>query len=147
MRITRSKDQSKHNLRNYICVSILKVWEQDWPKNKWWSKTFGFVTILSFSVCALYSSCLNTYLVHECVLSRLSCVWLFVTLRTVVHQLLCLWDSPGRNTGVGCHALLQGDLPDSGIKSVSLKSPAWAHRFFTTKPPGKIKSKYIHMCI
>ena len=23
-------------------------------------------------------------------------------------QLLCLWDSPGKNTGVGCHALLQG---------------------------------------
>ena len=23
-------------------------------------------------------------------------------------RLLCLWDSPGENTGVGCHALLQG---------------------------------------
>ena len=23
-------------------------------------------------------------------------------------RLLCPWDSPGRNTGVGCHALLQG---------------------------------------
>ena len=23
------------------------------------------------------------------------------------HQLLCLWDSPGKNTGVGCHFLLQ----------------------------------------
>ena len=23
-------------------------------------------------------------------------------------RLLCLWDSPGKNTGVGCHALLQG---------------------------------------
>ena len=23
-------------------------------------------------------------------------------------MLLCPWDSPGRNTGVGCHALLQG---------------------------------------
>ena len=27
-------------------------------------------------------------------------------------RLLCPWDSPGKNTGVGCHALLQGDLPD-----------------------------------
>ena len=25
-------------------------------------------------------------------------------------------DSPGKNTGVGCHFLLQGDLPDPGIK-------------------------------
>ena len=23
-------------------------------------------------------------------------------------RLLCSWDSPGKNTGVGCHALLQG---------------------------------------
>ena len=23
------------------------------------------------------------------------------------HQLLCPWDSPGKNTGVGCHFLLQ----------------------------------------
>ena len=29
-------------------------------------------------------------------------------------------DSPGKNTGVGCHALLQGDLLDPGIKLTSL---------------------------
>ena len=27
---------------------------------------------------------------------------------TVARQLLCPWDSPGTNTGVGCHFLLQG---------------------------------------
>ena len=26
-------------------------------------------------------------------------------------RLLCLWDSPGKNTGVGCHFLLQGIFP------------------------------------
>ena len=31
-------------------------------------------------------------------------------------------DSPGKNTGVGCHFLLQGDLPYLGIKP---RSPAW----------------------
>ena len=25
---------------------------------------------------------------------------------TYVYSLLCLWDFPGRNTGVGCHFLL-----------------------------------------
>ena len=30
-----------------------------------------------------------------------------------------------------------GDLPDPGIKPASLKSPAWAGRFFTTAPPEK----------
>ena len=33
---------------------------------------------------------------------------------------------------MGCHALLQRDLPDPGIKTVSLMSPALAGRFFTT---------------
>ena len=27
---------------------------------------------------------------------------------------LCPWDSPGKNTGVGCHALLQGIFPTQG---------------------------------
>ena len=29
-------------------------------------------------------------------------------------RLLCLWDSPGKNTGVGCHVLLQEDFPTLG---------------------------------
>ena len=31
-------------------------------------------------------------------------------------RLLCPWGSPGKNIGVGCHSLLQGGLPNSGIK-------------------------------
>ena len=29
-------------------------------------------------------------------------------------RLLCQWDSPGKNTGVGCHSLLQGIFPTQG---------------------------------
>ena len=29
-------------------------------------------------------------------------------------RLLCPWDSPGKNNGVGCHALLQGTFPTQG---------------------------------
>ena len=29
--------------------------------------------------------------------------------------LLCLWDSPGKNTGMGSHALLQGIFPTRGL--------------------------------
>ena len=29
-------------------------------------------------------------------------------------RLLCPWDSPGTNTGVGCHFLLQGIFPTQG---------------------------------
>ena len=28
---------------------------------------------------------------------------------------LCLWDFPGKNTGVGCHSLLQGIFPTQGL--------------------------------
>ena len=36
------------------------------------------------------------------------CVQLFVTLWTVAFRLLCPWDSPSKNIGVSCYALLQG---------------------------------------
>ena len=40
-------------------------------------------------------------------LSHVSRVRLCVTPYTVPNRLLCPWDSPGKNTGVGCHFLLQ----------------------------------------
>ena len=40
-------------------------------------------------------------------LSRFSRVRLCVTPQTAAHQAPCPWDSPGKNTGVGCHFLLQ----------------------------------------
>ena len=66
-------------------------------------------------------------------LSPFSHVPFFVTPWTVVHQApLCPWDSPGKNTGVGCHFLLQGILPTQGSKPRSLMSPALAGGFFIT---------------
>ena len=38
-----------------------------------------------------------------------------------------------RNTGVGSHSLLQGDLSDQTMEPAS---PALAGRYFTTQPPG-----------
>ena len=52
-------------------------------------------------------------------------------------MLLCPWYFPGKDTGVGCHVLLQGELPEPGIKPPSLESPTEAGGFFTTPPPGK----------
>ena len=47
-------------------------------------------------------------------------------------RLLCPWNSPDKNTGVGCHSLLQGNLPNPGIKPRSLALQAdsllWATR-------------------
>ena len=43
------------------------------------------------------------------------------------YRLLCPWDSPGKNTGVGCHSLLTGSLQPMGQTWVS----HIAERFFT----------------
>ena len=43
----------------------------------------------------------------------------FATPWTVAPKLLCPWDFPGKNTGVGCHFLLQG-ISDAGIEPASL---------------------------
>ena len=42
----------------------------------------------------------------------------------------CPWDSPGKNTGVGCHSLLQGIFLSQGLNP--LMSPALAGGLFTT---------------
>ena len=47
----------------------------------------------------------------------------------------CPWDSPGKNTGVGCYFLLQGSFLTQG-------SPALAGGFFTTEPPVKSSDSF-----
>ena len=49
-----------------------------------------------------------------CMLSHFSHVQHFLTLWIIATRLLCPWDSPGKNTSVGCHTLLQGILPTLG---------------------------------
>ena len=49
-------------------------------------------------------------------------------------RLLCAWDSTGRNAGVGCRSLLQGNLPDPGIKS---RLTALQADSLPSEPPGK----------
>ena len=53
---------------------------------------------------------------------------------TVAPRLLCPWDSPGNNTGAGCHFLPQGSLPDPGIKPGAPMSPALAGGFCANEP-------------
>ena len=43
-------------------------------------------------------------------------------------------DSPGKNTRVGCHALLQGNLPNTGFEP---RSPALQVDSSPSKQPGK----------
>ena len=64
----------------------------------------------------------------------LSCVQLFVTPRTVAHQAPLSMGFSGQEYWGGLLFPSRGDLPDSGIKSLS---SALAGGFFKTEPPGK----------
>ena len=75
----------------------------------------------------------QTYVLSMCAKSLQSCLDLCDPMDCCRHSILeTPWDSPGKYLGVGCHALLQGNLPDSGIKPASLMSPAMAGGFFIT---------------
>ena len=50
-----------------------------------------------------------------CVCSGTSRVLVFATHGLQPTRLLCPWDSPGKSTGVGCHAFLQGFFPARGL--------------------------------
>ena len=53
-------------------------------------------------------------------LSHISCVRLCATPQMAAHRLLCPWDSPGKNTGVGCHFLLLDLLKFMSVELVML---------------------------
>jgi len=52
-------------------------------------------------------------------------------------RLLSPWNFSGKNTGMGCHFLLQGIFSILGLNLSLLRSPALPGEFFTTVPPGK----------
>ena len=57
-------------------------------------------------------------------------------------RLLCPWDSPGKNTGVSCHALLQGIFPTQGSNPHLLCLLCWQAGSFPLVPPGKPHCSY-----
>ena len=61
-------------------------------------------------------------------------------------MLLCPWDSPGKHTGVGCHAVFQGIFPTQGVNG-HVTFPTLAGGFFTTSTtwealPGGANGNY-----
>ena len=57
-------------------------------------------------------------------------------------RILCPWGSPGKNTGVGCQALLQGIFPTQGSNSCLLGLLHWQEGFFTTSATCEGDSKF-----
>ena len=52
-------------------------------------------------------------------------------------RLLCPWNFPGKNTGVGCHALLQGIFRTQGSNPSLLHLLHWQALSLPLAPPGK----------
>ena len=69
-------------------------------------------------------------------------------------SLLCPWDSPGKNTGVGCCFILQGIFPNRGSNLCLFMSPSLAGEFFTCStswealifPLGWLKCSFRSFC-
>ena len=102
--------------------------------------TFSVLLTACFQNMLSVQATVNPYkAVNIVIVQSLSCVELFVTHGLQLTRLLCPWNSPGKNTGVGCHFLLQRNLPNPGIEPVS---PALAGIFFTTESPGKPGSEH-----
>ena len=71
-------------------------------------------------------------------LSHFHPVQLHETLRTRAPGLLCPWDSPGKNIGVGCHALLQGIFLTQGLNWHLLHILHWQAGSLPLASPGKL---------
>ena len=79
-----------------------------------------------------------------CVLSH---VWLFVTPWTVAHQTPLSMGFPRPEYWSGLPFPPPGNLLDPGIEPVSLASPAWAGRFFTTRGTAYTHTHtHTHVC-
>ena len=63
--------------------------------------------------------------------------------QTCLKQLsvhVCLWDYPGRNTGMSCCALLQGIFPTQGLHLHLLGLLHWQEFFLLLAPPGNLST-------
>ena len=93
-----------------------------------------YVTVLDLPVLALMRA------------SLLSHVRLFVIVWIVAYQVLCLWDSPGKDTGVGCHGLFQRIFLAQGSNPCLLCLLHWKADSLPTEPSweGTIGYKWNH---
>ena len=64
--------------------------------------------------------------------------WLSVAPWTVAHRLLCPWNFPGKNTGMGRHFLLQGIFPTQGSNLHLLVVLNWQVSTLPLVPPGAL---------
>ena len=80
-----------------------------------------------------FSSSPRGLLLFDC----FSHVLLFATLWTVAHWAPLSMDCPGKTTGVGCHAFLEGIFLTQGLNPCLLHLLHWQAGSLPLVPPGK----------
>ena len=123
-----------------------KIWKQlkcsptdEWIDNV--THTYIYMCVCVICMCVYTHTHTHTCM---CMLSCFSHVQLFATLWTIACQApLSMGFSRQEDwSGLPCPPL--GDLPDPGIKSTSLTSPALAGGFFTTRVTWEAVHTYTH---
>ena len=89
-----------------------------------------FVRCICYVTGAYSCSCVKS--LHSCLTLRDT-----VDLSPPESRLLCPWDSPGKNTGVGCHALLHGIFLFHGSNLCLLHLLHWRAGSLPLVPTGK----------
>ena len=99
-----------HDWRQMQIILALSPAKRSWEKSPCVSVLL-FIKLGSWSRSVILKMFMQ---LRACKLSPFSHVLLFATLWTVPARLLCPWDSPGKNTGVGSYSLLQEIFPTQG---------------------------------
>ena len=84
--------------------------------------------------CFLLSKCYFSGCVHAKSLQLCLTLWPY---ELQPARLLCPWDSPGKNTELDCHALLQGIFLTQGSNPCLLCLLRWQAGSLPLVPPGK----------
>ena len=101
----------------------------------------GFLALpLTHPICSQHSQCRALCCAHSVMSDSLRSHGLQPT------RLLCPWDSPGKNTGVGCHFLLQGIFPTQRANLSLLSLVHWQVNSLLLKPeyPFKMQTSSCH---
>ena len=145
-----TKLQSSHTLCVPLphprCIRRTRKYLVSVTNNCWLVNQINTICNSSLCVCVSVSVCVC---VCVCVCTRKHAVTLVVA-DSLQHyglwptRLLCPWDSPGKNTSVGCQGLLQGIFPTQGLNTHLLRLPALAGGFFTTSTIWEAPKQYLH---
>ena len=114
--LNESLTQTKDQCLTWVPLSLLNLYVQVYFHYIFFLRVAVIKTNVKHSHQPVWAFDANVGLVNVCVVMRiqlLSCVRLFGNLMdcSPPARLLRPCDSPGKNTGVGCHSLLQGIFP------------------------------------